>query len=200
MINTGIINVTGYAGAELVRILHNHPQVTLKSITGRSSSGKRIGEVFPHLNDCYLTIEPEISDEVDLVFSALPHQASAEVIGPLIKSGIKCIDLSADFRLPLELYESVYKVKHPYPELLEHFTYGLPELFKNEIENAENIANPGCFPTGALLPLAKFFNQNNLDENCFIIIVNCDLGNCYSNQRIYRYSIYYLFLNSLNTV
>ena len=170
MINIGIINVTGYAGAELVRILHNHPEITIKSITGRSSAGKKIGEVFPYLNDSPLTIEPEISDGVDLVFSALPHKASAEAIGPLVKSGIKCIDLSADFRLPLDLFESVYKIKHPYPELLKHFTYGLPELFKDEITNAENIANPGCYPTGALIPLAEFFKQNNFNEDCFIII------------------------------
>ena len=116
MLKIGILNVTGYGGSELVRILHNHPEVQLKSITGRSSAGKKIGEVFPHLNDYQLTIKTEISEEVDLLFSALPHKASAEVLGPLIKSGIRCIDFGADFRLPIALYESIFQVKHPYPE------------------------------------------------------------------------------------
>ena len=122
MLKIGILNVTGYGGSELVRILHEHPEVQIKSITGRSNAGKKIGEVFPYLDDYPLTIESEVSKKVDLVFSALPHKASAEILGPLVKSGIKCIDLSADFRLPIHLYESVYKVKHPYPELLEKFT------------------------------------------------------------------------------
>jgi len=170
MLKIGILNVTGYGGSELVRILHQHPEIQIKSITGRSNAGKKIGEVFPYLYDYPLTIEPELSKEVDLVFSALPHKASAEILGPLVKSGIKCIDFSADFRLPIDLYESVYKVKHPYPELLEKFTYGLPELFKEEIINADNIANPGCFPTGALIPLSQFYKQNNTHENSTIII------------------------------
>ena len=169
MLKIGILNVTGYGGSELVRILHEHPEVQIKSITGRSNAGKKIGEVFPYLDDYPLTIESEVSKKVDLVFSALPHIASAEILGPLVKSGIKCIDLSADFRLPIHLYESVYKVKHPYPELLEKFTYGLPELFKEEIKNADNIANPGCFPTGALIPLSQFYKQNN-NENSTVII------------------------------
>ena len=170
MLKIGILNVTGYGGSELVRILHNHPEVQLKSITGRSSAGKKIGEVFPHLNDYQLTIKTEISEEVDLVFSALPHKASAEVLGPLIKSGIRCIDFSADFRLPIDLYESIYQVKHPYPELLKNFTYGLPELFKEEIKQADNIANPGCFPTGALIPLSQFFKEANAKGKYSVII------------------------------
>ena len=95
----GILNVTGYAGSELARILSNHPEAELVIVTGRSDAGKRLCEVFPHLDGTDLCIVEEIEQSVDIVFSALPHKASAEACGPLYKSGVKVVDLSADFRL-----------------------------------------------------------------------------------------------------
>lgn len=151
----GIINVTGYAGIELARILSDHPDVELAVVTGRSDSGKHLQEIFPHLQGIDLMIKPEIDESVDLVYSALPHKASAEACVPLIQKGSKIIDISADFRLgdPL-LYDIWYGNPHPNPEYLTSAIYGLPELHKDQISNSSLVANPGCYPTGAILALA----------------------------------------------
>jgi N-acetyl-gamma-glutamyl-phosphate reductase len=148
-----IINVTGYAGAELARLLSQHPGVQLVSVTGRSEVGRRIKEVFPHLCDIDLVIEDE-PREADLVFSALPHKASAEALLPLVQRGVKVIDISADFRLKApQAYQDWYEFAHPAPELLKEAVYGLPELHRSEIASAQLVANPGCYPTGAILAL-----------------------------------------------
>jgi N-acetyl-gamma-glutamyl-phosphate reductase len=150
----GIINVTGYTGVELARLLYRHPQVKLTSVTGRSAVGQTLGQVFPHLVDLALPINAEL-DDVDIVFSALPHKASAEALLPAIKQGKKVIDLSADFRLKnVAEYESWYEVTHPCPELLSEAVYGLPELNRSSIAVSRLIANPGCYPTSAILALA----------------------------------------------
>lgn len=151
----GIINVTGYAGAELARILHRHPTARLTSVSGRSAAGQKLGDVFPHLAGTGLIIEPEVEDSLDLVFSALPHKASAESVAPLVKQGCKVVDISPDFRLksPSE-YEEWYGVAHPCPELLEEAVYGLTELNREEVASARLVGNPGCYPTSVILALA----------------------------------------------
>lgn len=154
-VKAGIINVTGYAGSELARLLHRHPGVELVSVTGRSAAGKPLADVFPHLRGLNLTVEPEITRSVDIVFSALPHAASAEALGPFLKSGVRCIDISADFRLKDRAeYESWYKVTHPCPEYIEEAVYGLTELHRPEVKATRLVANPGCFPTGGVLAMA----------------------------------------------
>jgi len=154
MINVSIINVTSYAGAELARLLLRHPEVRIVSVTGRSEVGKRLGNVLPHLSELNLTIEAEPT-EADLVFSSLPHKASAEVLTPLINKGIKIVDLSADFRLKdAKEYQRWYDFTHPAPELLKKAVYGLPELYRKQIAAASIVANPGCYPTSAILALA----------------------------------------------
>ena len=97
---TAILNVTGYAGAELARLLHNHPEIELTSVTGRSAQGQKLGEVFPHLSDIDLVIEAEPNGE-EMVFSALPHKSSGERVVPLVEDRSRVVDLSADFRLAL---------------------------------------------------------------------------------------------------
>ncbi len=155
MARAAILNVTGYAGAELARILHRHPGVELVSITGRSAAGKYLGEVFPHLRHVGLRIDSDVDQPVDVVFSALPHAASAERLGPFLERGVKAVDISADFRLKdLGVYESWYKVRHPFPQYVEEAVYGLPELHRERIAGARLVANPGCFPTGAILGMA----------------------------------------------
>lgn len=150
----GIINVTGYTGVELARLLHQHPEVELASVTGRSAAGKKLAEVFPHLADIELTIEAELG-AVDLAFSAMPHKDSAAEVIPLINQGVKVVDISADFRLKdPALYEQWYGFKHPSPQLLAETAYGLPELHRAEIAKARLAANPGCYPTSAILALA----------------------------------------------
>ncbi len=124
----GIINVTGYAGIELARLLSQHPEVELVSVTGRSAAGQKLGAVFPHLSSSDLTIEAELG-EVDFVFSAMPHKESAEAIMPLLNHGIRVVDISADFRLKdAEHYLSWYGYTHPTPQLLKEAVYGLPVL------------------------------------------------------------------------
>ncbi len=153
-IKVAIMNVTGYVGAELARILARHPNVEICSVTGRSEAGKKLVDVFPHLAPVDLVIQSE-PGEADVVFSALPHRASAEALLPLLRKGIRVIDTSADFRLKDESeYERWYEHVHPAPEHLGCAVYGLPELHKSEIREAPLIANPGCYPTCTILGLA----------------------------------------------
>lgn len=174
MTRVGIINVTGYAGSELARILHNHPEVELTSVTGRSAAGKELSEVFPHLREASMTITPEIEGSVDFVFSALPHAASAEKLMPFIDEGIPSVDISADFRLKdLPTYESWYKVEHPCPHHVESAVYGLPELHRSEIRQTKLVANPGCFPTGTVLAMAPAVQAGIIELN---VISDCKTG------------------------
>ncbi|MFC1913857.1 N-acetyl-gamma-glutamyl-phosphate reductase, partial [Chloroflexota bacterium] len=149
-----IINVTGYAGVELARLLKQHPEVELVSATGRSAAGQRLGNVFPHLADLGLIIDAKLG-KADLAFSAMPHKESAKEIMPLIDAGIKVVDISADFRLKdAAAYPQWYGFTHPSPKLLEQAVYGLPELHRSQVAPAQLVANPGCYPTGAILALA----------------------------------------------
>ena len=150
----GIINVTGYAGCELVRILRHHPEVEIASVTGRSAAGQSLGQVFPHLDNMGLNVTAELSDDVALVFSALPHKASAEACIPLLERGVKVVDISADFRLKqADVYREWYGVEHPDPTYLEEAVYGLTELNRPAVSDARLVANPGCYPTSAILAL-----------------------------------------------
>jgi N-acetyl-gamma-glutamylphosphate reductase len=154
MIKVGIINVTGYAGAELARLLYSHPEAQLVSVSGRSAAGKQLADVFPHLASYELTIDEDIGD-VEFVFSALPHAASAEACAPLVRAGVPVVDISADFRLrdPKE-YAEWYGGEHPAPDLLPQAAYGLTELNREAVRQSKLIANPGCYPESALLALA----------------------------------------------
>ncbi len=154
MVRVGIINVTGYAGAELARLLHVHPEARLTGVSGRSAAGKTLAEVFPHLA-CHDLIIGEEVGEVDFVFSALPHAASAEAAAPLVRAGVPVVDISADFRLrDAEEYAEWYGVEHPAPDLLSRAVYGLTELNREAVRASRLIANPGCYPESALLALA----------------------------------------------
>ncbi|MFC1918423.1 N-acetyl-gamma-glutamyl-phosphate reductase [Chloroflexota bacterium] len=164
----GIINVTGYAGVELARLLYQHPEVELTSVTGRSAAGQKLGTVFPHLASIDLTIEAE-PGEVGLAFSAMPHKESANVVTPLINRGIKVIDISADFRLKdAAEYPSWYGFTHPAPELLKQAVYGLPELYQSRITSSRLVANPGCYPTGAILALAPAVKAGIIEPDIII--------------------------------
>ena len=165
----GILNVTGYAGIELARLLHRHPEVKLTAVTGRSGAGQELGDVFPHLSDIDLTIQEDLDDGLDLVFSSFPHKASAEVVGPLIEQGLKIVDISADFRLKsVAQYEEWYSVGHPCPQYLEEAVYGLTELNRSDIASARLVANPGCFPTGAILALAPAIKAGIIEPEIIV--------------------------------
>jgi N-acetyl-gamma-glutamyl-phosphate reductase len=159
-IKAGVINVTGYIGAELARLLCQHPQVKLVTVTGRSAAGQKLGDVFPNFTGTNYIIKAELDSKVDIAFSAMPHKSSVDVVPSLLKQGIKVIDASADFRLKnAGEYPKWYGFTHPSPKLLREAVFGLPELHQNEIASASLVANPGCYSTGAILALAPIIKE-----------------------------------------
>jgi N-acetyl-gamma-glutamyl-phosphate reductase len=169
----GLLNVTGYAGSELVRFLHFHPLVELVSVTGRSAAGQRLDHFFPFL-DRPLPITEELSDAVELVFSALPHKASAEALLPFIRRGLPVVDISADFRMrDAAEFEEWYRVAHPAPELCREAVYGLTELRRREVAKAKLVANPGCHASAAILGLAPAISSGLITED---IVVDSKTG------------------------
>ena len=159
-IKAGIINVTGYVGAELARLLCQHPLVELESVTGRSAAGQKLSEVFPYFVDSGQLIKGELDCNVDVGFSAMPHKTSVDVVPHLLRKGMKVIDISADFRLKnAGEYPKWYGFDHPVPELLKQAVYGLPELNRGEISSASLVANPGCYSTGTILALAPVVRE-----------------------------------------
>ena len=168
VIRVAIINVTGYVGAELARLLAQHPNVEIVCVTGRSEVGKRLPEVFPHLWSLDLPIVADVEGDVDVIFSALPHAAAAERLAPYVRDGVPVIDASADFRLyELELYEQWYG-EHPTPELLGDAVYGLPELHRDRIREAKLVGVPGCYPTSAILALAPLAEAGWLEGRTIV--------------------------------
>lgn len=162
-IRVGIIGAAGIAGGELIRLLSRHPNVRIAGLQGRDRVHEPIGASHGHLAGTNLFIEPDLPD-VDAVFLALPHGASAALVPDLVAKGIRVIDLGADYRLtdPAD-YERWYDFTHPAPELLARAVYGLPEQHRAELialQDAETVivGSPGCYPTTALLglyPLAR---------------------------------------------
>lgn len=162
-IRAALMGGTGYAAAELIRRLVTHPNVELVRVGSVDHLGENVGDVHRNfgrrLPYVFQNFTPEeICKDVDVVFLALPHKVSFEMAPKLFPFGVKIIDFSGDYRIrDAALYEKFYKVKHSNPENLSKFIYGLPELFKNQIKEANYVANPGCFPTSvalSLLPLA----------------------------------------------
>jgi len=174
MIKTAILGGSGYTGLELLRILLNHPKAEVLAVTSRQYNGCKLEEVFPSLHGfSKLKLEDPAKfsalPHVDLIFSCLPHHASMEIVPKLLKNGKKVIDLSADFRLKsAKTYEAWYG-KHIARNLLKKAVYGLPELHRNKIKGAELVANPGCYPTGAILGLSPAIDAGIIDINSIII-------------------------------
>ncbi len=174
MIKVGVIGATGYTGVEMVRVLLGHPQVQIKILTSEKSAGISFSQVFPAFQGlCDLILQPfdpaSITNEIDVAFLCLPHHSAMHAAAALLKKNIKVIDLSADFRLKsAQEYEAWYG-KHDYPELLTQAVYGLPELFRSEIQNADLIANPGCYPTSVALALAPLLKYAKVQIDSIII-------------------------------
>lgn len=170
MVRVGIVNVTGYAGADTARILARHPEARLVGVTGRSAAGQPLAAVYPHLADLDLIVQDDLPD-VDVAFSALPHHASAEAIPRLVEDGRRVVDISADYRLhDVGLYERWYG-EHPSPGLLPEAPYGLPELHGVRIAMARLVANPGCYPTAANLALRPLVEAGVIERDAGIV---CD--------------------------
>lgn len=170
----GIIGATGYTGSELVRILTNHPAIEITMITSESRAGELFSDVHPFLQgiaDQKLVSMNDIDNyELDLVFLALPHGVSMDFVKRFKNKSFKIIDLSGDFRLnSKEIYEEWYKIDHIYPEGIENAVFGSPELYFDKIKEANLIANPGCFPTTAILGLAPLLKANIIETESIIV-------------------------------
>lgn len=173
MIRVGVIGASGYAGAELVRILAGHPGVKLNALTCRQDAGQRFDHIYPAMSGwvdlvCETYDAKRLAGQVDLVFTALPHQVPMNIVPELLASGLKVIDLSADFRFrDAAVYEAHYQA-HTAPDLLGRAVYGLSEVYTGQIRGADLIGNPGCYPTSVLLPLAPLIEADLIDTDLLI--------------------------------
>jgi len=170
MIRAAVAGATGYAGAELVRLLTGHPAVQLTMITSRQFAGQRFDRVFPSMAGRVDLVLEELDDDricaaADIIFTALPHKLPMKVAPEILKRGRKLVDLSADFRFnEAGVYEAVYQ-PHASPELLKESVYGLSEVYSSEIAAAGLVGNPGCYPTSVLLPLVPLIKDGLVDLN-----------------------------------
>jgi N-acetyl-gamma-glutamyl-phosphate reductase len=164
MMKVAVVGATGYTGLELVRILSQHPRIRLAALTSESYSGKAFDAVYPAQHAiCSMTLEPldpeKLTRKADLIFTALPHQEAMAVVPLFLRAGKRVIDLSADFRFASQkTYERWYQ-KHAAPELLREAVYGLSEINRGRIRSARLVANPGCYPTSIILPLAPLLKE-----------------------------------------
>lgn len=162
MYRVGIAGATGYTGIELIQIIHRHPELTIGWLTSESSAGQPISAVHPVPWDYPLISLADAlrrTQDVDVVFLCLPHTASIEPVRAFQATGVRVVDLSADFRLrSADAYRKWYGVEHTAPDLIPQFVYGLCEVNREHLRGATLIANPGCYPTSVnlgLYPLAR---------------------------------------------
>ncbi len=173
-VQVAIIGASGYTGSELIRILFNHPEINIKLITSESHTGKKVSDLHPQF---YGVIDFELQSadllhevEVDLVFLALPHSVSMRFYKEYGLHRFRVIDLSADFRIrSAAVYEQWYKEKHGLAKALKKAVYGLPELNRAKIRSAGLVANPGCYPTAAILALTPLLKHGLIDPKSIII-------------------------------
>jgi len=166
-LNIAILGASGYTGAELIRLLQNHPHANIAILTGDSQAGKQMGEVYPHLRfsglPSLITMEQADFKNIDLVFCCLPHGTTQQVIAGLPKH-VKVIDLSADFRLEdPESYKEWYGHAHQAVELQKEAVYGLTEHARDAVKKARIVANPGCYPTSVQLPLIPLLKEKLIE-------------------------------------
>ena len=173
MIRVGIIGGTGYTGVELIRLLYMHPQAEIVAITSRTEAGRSLAEYFPNfagLSDLEFT-EPASTpfQFCDLIFFATPNGTAMKVVPELLSAGKKIIDLAADFRLnDAAVWQQWYGEEHACTDLLAQAVYGLPEINRAEIKNANLIANPGCYPTSVILGFLPLLEQGLVDPKRLI--------------------------------
>lgn len=175
MVRVFICGGSGYTGGELLRILLRHSEVVVTGVTSQRSAGKSVSELFPHLHKyANLVYEPlrkeAVLGKADLFFMALPHGESQAAVEYFFQQGKMVIDLSADYRLrDAGMYERWYKVPHAFQAVLKQAVYGLPEVYRNRIKKSRLIANPGCYPTGALLGLLPAVKNTLIDLSSLVI-------------------------------
>jgi N-acetyl-gamma-glutamyl-phosphate reductase len=176
MIKGAVIGATGYAGQQLVWFLNNHKYVEIKFLASHTYADEEFSKIYNNYtgiinNKCINMREVEERlEEIDVLFIALPHGKSFDIVQKALEKGVKVIDLGADFRLEdVECYEEWYKLEHKCPELLEEAIYGLVEIYRNEIKNKKLIANPGCYTTASILALYPLLKSKLIDTDSIII-------------------------------
>lgn len=174
MYQVGIIG-DGYTAAELLRLMAGHDELRPVLITSTENVGKNINEIYPQLRafydlTCQATDLDVIKAQCEAVFLALPHGLSVPMVKELSAAGIKCVDLGADFRLQdVNIYQKFYELRHEAPEMLSQVIYGLPELYRDQIKATRIVANPGCYPTCAILPLAPLLEAGVIETRGIIV-------------------------------
>jgi len=173
MMNVGIIGASGYTGAELARILCNHPDVKITVATSRQHEGQPLSEIFPSLKNrldiiCENLSPEQLKERADFFFTAVPHKTAMNIVPELLFAGKKVIDLSADFRIRNQrTYEKWYQ-PHTSAQLLKDAVYGLPEIYSESIKTARLVANPGCYPTSIILGLAPLLEAGTIQPQTII--------------------------------
>ncbi|NQT32685.1 MAG: N-acetyl-gamma-glutamyl-phosphate reductase [Candidatus Omnitrophica bacterium] len=171
MIKAGVIGATGYTGEELVEVLLNNPEVEITSLSALVDKELPFSDLYPRFGKkislvCKNLNIDEVASNSDIVFLALPHTVSMKIAPEFLKAGKKVIDLSADYRLPADTYQVWYGGEHTDTENLQKAVYGLPEINREKIKDADLVANPGCYPTSVilgLLPLVKDISKAGLE-------------------------------------
>jgi N-acetyl-gamma-glutamyl-phosphate reductase len=175
MIRVAIIGASGYTGAESIEIILRHPEAKVTYLTALPEECGHVADVFGQFKGrCDLAIEPldmgKLADMADVALCCLPHKVSMSFVPKLLAAGLKVIDFSADYRLKnVKVYEKYYSVQHTDTENLKAAAFGLPELFREKIRGANIVANPGCFPTGALLAIAPLLKNKLIDTKSIIV-------------------------------
>lgn len=173
MIKVGIVGGTGYTGVDLLRLLAVHPQVSLEVITSRSEAGMPVSDLYPnlrgHVDLCFTVPDNDALAACDVVFFATPHTVAMASVPALIERGVRVIDLSADFRLKnIPLWEKWYQTPHTCPHLAEMAVYGLPELNREKIRDAQLVAVAGCYPTAVQLGYMPLLVNHLIDPDHLI--------------------------------
>ncbi|MFW1641933.1 N-acetyl-gamma-glutamyl-phosphate reductase [Acinetobacter guillouiae] len=181
MISVGIVGGTGYTGVELLRLLLRHPNVQVNVLTSRTEDGRRVDDMFPslrgHTELKYSDLNIDELKKCDVVFFATPHGVAMQHAQQLLAANTKVIDLAADFRLQnLAQFEKWYGMQHACPEVLKDSVYGLSELNREQIKNANVVGNPGCYPTTVQLGLAPLFKQAETLAKPESIIIDAKSG------------------------
>ncbi len=174
-VRAAVLGASGYSGIEAVRILAGHPFVELVALTSEHYAGREVAEVYRHMTGVDLPPFEELRADLirgraEIVISCLPERVGAPILADLTQAGIKVIDVSADFRLKdPAAYRQTYGADHPAPALLKEAVYGLSEFHRRELREARIVANPGCYPTGALLGLLPLIRRDLIDPASIVI-------------------------------
>lgn len=173
-----IVGASGYSGEELMRLLSQHPRLEVAAVTSRQAAGQTLATVYPQfagtryaaLEFIDSTVEAILGSGAQFVFLALPHGVAAPFAQPLIAAGRRVLDLSADFRIKdVAVYEEFYGEKAQAPELNARSVYGMPEIYRGQLRDAQLVACPGCYPTSIILPLAPLLEQRLLDAASIVV-------------------------------